>query len=74
MLTKPQGTKRFLLHERWILKLRQSACRIVGLINLLGDQLDANGTTAVNKGSASNEMVTTIVARIPHGLVRLATA
>jgi hypothetical protein len=74
MLTKPQGAKRFPLRERWILKFRQSACRIGGLINLFGDQRDANGTTIVSKGLAANEMVSTIDARIPHGLVRLETA
>jgi hypothetical protein len=68
------GNETVPLRERWILKFRQSACRIGGFINLLGDRRDANGTTVVSKGSAANEMASTIVARIPHGLVQLATA
>jgi len=62
------------LRERCMLMFRQSACGIGGLINLFGDRRDANGTTTVSKGSAANEMVSTIIAHIPHGLVRLATA
>jgi hypothetical protein len=74
MLTKPQGTKRFPLRERWVLKFRQSAYRIGGFINLFGDRRDASGTTVVSRGLTANEMVSTIGARIPHGLVQLATA
>src|SRR6202042_412909 len=57
----------------WILKCRQSACRIGGLINLFGCSSKLMQRSPPAKVQQLMK-VSTIVSRTPGGLVRLATA